>query len=164
MGTGLRTIVLTMVFMTLPYASFAQDTTTQNSPNVISTEPLQLFITSDKETYRTGEEINIIVELKNAGSEPVSIVAYEVDVNRVGHRSGFIFKVEDDEGKEIPYGHTELLRKMAAPRSLTVIDAGATYSLSVKLRQWFRIDSAGMYHVTCTFSQGPHWRERPYGD
>ncbi len=61
----MKKIILTAILLALPLACFSQDT--------IKTQPLTLTIKSDKGVYRIGEEIKIVVTLKNNSNKEMII-------------------------------------------------------------------------------------------
>jgi|GEM_PF-2157417 len=71
----MKKIILTIFLLALPLVCFAQDTKIQTYPVSVSPEefPLLISITSNKELYKLGEDINITLQIKNNLKEKVTL-------------------------------------------------------------------------------------------
>ena len=77
----MKRIILMTILLAFPLVCFAQEATTQTSPQHVE-QPLQLTINSDKDLYAIGDEVMINCKLENISDKAVNFyTAYRPEID-----------------------------------------------------------------------------------
>lgn len=122
-----------------------------------NSQPLQLTIESDKEVYEVGEDIFVELTLRNNSNRELYLDHFYKDIDSIGTRSNFRFKVLKDKSKiEQQYLHGEVIKRLIVPFKRTQIKAGGEIIFKATLNKWYSMTEAGKYSVVCMYSsKGP---------
>jgi len=151
-----KVILGTAILLLIASVSYCQESN-QPLQRFDKSLPLALTIKSDKQVYKVGEEIIIEAALKNNGSQELWLGGFYKDIDEIGHRSNFRFRVFKDNSKtERQYINIELLKKMFVDFKKQLIKPGEEIAFKVTLNKWYDMSKPGRYTVVCKYtSKGP---------
>ena len=112
-------------------------------------EPLQLTITSDKQLYGVGEEIMLVVMIRNTSDRSVSIM--NMDFSSFGQSSGLKFNIQDPRNEHPPYIHIEQVSDIGYSPNILILSQNEILESSIKLTRWYKFDQPGLYTIKAEF-------------
>jgi len=112
-----------------------------------------LELLTDKQTFTSGEDINVILKLKSIHTLDRIFEHFYEDIDSIGQRSNIRFFVrkkgmEADQG----YIHIELLKNMIVQFQQCVIKPGKEVILKATLNKWYDMAGKGEYSIFCEYS------------